>query len=127
MTPPRGSPKPSTPFARTNPNRKTGTGRHSKRASWSTARARPFRSFPLRIEGEVVETGCDNTWTPVNQYETLTRAPMSSNFRKGSTFRVEWSLEKDKAGDPERDFWIATAQHYDQPWRSGATTIYYWG
>lgn len=84
-------------------------------------------SFPLRIEGEVAESGCDGSWMPVNHYETMTRAPMSSNFRKGSTFRVEWSLEKDKTGDPEKNYWIITTQHYSQPWNNGPTVLYYWG
>jgi hypothetical protein len=84
-------------------------------------------SFPLRIEGEVTESGCDGSFVPVNQYETMTRAPMNSNFRRGATFWVEWSLEKDKTGDSERNFWITTAQHYSQPWHEGATVLYYWG
>ena len=84
-------------------------------------------SFPLRIEGEVAESGCDNVFTPVNHYETMTRAPMSSNFRKGATFWVEWALEKDKTGEPDRSFWITTAQHYSQPWNNDSRVLYYWG
>jgi hypothetical protein len=52
---------------------------------------------------------------------------MSSNFRKGSTFWVEWRLEKDKTGDPGKDFWIASAQHYSQPWNNDNRVLYYWG
>lgn len=83
--------------------------------------------FPLRIEGEVAESGCDSTFMAVNQYERLTRAPMTSNFRKGSTFWVEWALQKDKTGDAERSFWIVAAQHYSQSWVSGSRVLYYWG
>jgi hypothetical protein len=52
---------------------------------------------------------------------------MSSNFRKGSTFWVEWTLEKDKTGDSTRDYWIAAAQHYSQPWNNENRVLYYWG
>jgi len=83
--------------------------------------------FPLRIEGEVSEPGCDSTFTAVNHYETMTRGPMSSNFRKGSTFRVEWTLQKDKTGDPGRSYWITTTQHYSQPWNNDYRVLYYWG
>jgi hypothetical protein len=83
--------------------------------------------FPLRIEGEVAESGCDSVFTPVNQYETMTRAPMTGMFRKSATFRVEWTLQKDKTGDPEKNFWIASTQHYSQPWSSDSRVLYYWG
>jgi hypothetical protein len=83
--------------------------------------------FPLRIEGEVTESGCDSTFTAVNHYETMTRSPMSSNFRKGSTFWVDWTLEKDKTGDPGRNYWIAATQHYSQPWNNDNRVLYYWG
>jgi hypothetical protein len=93
----------------------------------ATVKLERATSFPLRIEGQVEESGCDSVFRPVNHYETMTRGQMTSNFRKGSTFWVEWSLEKDKTGDPERNFWIPSAQHYSQPWNSEATVLYYWG
>lgn len=83
--------------------------------------------FPTRIEGEVVESGCDSTFRAVSQYETLTRGPMTSMFRKSAVFWVEWSLQKDKTGDPGKSFWIASAQHYSQPWNSDSGVLYYWG
>jgi len=93
----------------------------------ATVRLDPASMFPLRIEGEVSESGCDSTFTAVNQYETMTRGPMSSNFRKGATFRVDWRLEKDKTGDPAKSYWITAAQHYSQPWNSDNRVLYYWG
>ena len=93
----------------------------------ATVRLDAASLFPLRIEGEVAESGCDSTFNPVNQYETMTRGPMSSNFRKGSTFWVEWTLEKDKTGDPGKSFWIAATQHYSQPWNNDFRVLYYWG
>ncbi len=93
----------------------------------ATVRLDPSTFFPLRIEGEVAEGGCDGTFTAVNQYDTLTRGPMSSSFRKGSTFRVEWTLEKDKTGDPAKSYWIAAAQRYSMPWNNDNRVLYYWG
>ena len=93
----------------------------------ATVRLDPATMFPLRIEGEVAESGCDSTFTAVNQYETMTRGPMSSNFRKGATFWVDWRLEKDKTGDPAKSYWIAAAQHYSQPWNNDNRVLYYWG
>lgn len=93
----------------------------------ATVRLDPATYFPVRIEGEVAESGCDSTFTAVNQYETLTRSPMSSSFRKGSTFRVEWTLEKDKTGDAGKSYRIAAAQHYSMPWNNDNRVLYYWG
>ena len=93
----------------------------------ATVKLDPSTFFPLRIEGEVTESGCDSTFTAVNHYETMTRGPMSSNFRKGSTFWVEWALQKDKTGDAGKNYWIASAQHYSQPWNNEHRVLYYWG
>jgi hypothetical protein len=43
--------------------------------------------FPVRI-GDVAESGCDGEFQPVVHYETVTRQPMVSQFRKGAAFRV---------------------------------------
>jgi hypothetical protein len=83
--------------------------------------------FPISIEGEVAESGCDGRLQTVNHYEPMTRLPMTSNFRKGSTFRLEWTLQKDRSGDPEKNFWISSAQLFSQPWNNLAAVLYYWG
>ena len=46
-------------------------------------------------------------------YETVTRQPMVSQFRKGASFRVVYALQKDKFDNPANSFWISTEQHYD--------------
>jgi hypothetical protein len=83
--------------------------------------------FPVRIEGEVTESGCDGEFQPVVHYETVTRQPMVSQFRKGAAFRVAYALQKDKFDNPANSFWISTEQHYEQPWNSDARVLYYWG
>ena len=83
--------------------------------------------FPGRIEGEVTESGCNGEFQPVVHYETVTRQPMVSQFRKGASFRVAYALQKDKFDTPANSFWISTEQHYVQPWNSDARVLYYWG
>jgi hypothetical protein len=83
--------------------------------------------FPIRIEGEVAESGCDGEFQPVVYYETVTRQPMVSQFRKGATFRVAYALQKDKFDNPANSFWISSEQHYEQPWNPDARVLYYWG
>jgi hypothetical protein len=84
-------------------------------------------SFPLRIEGRVVDSGCDSSYVPVVRDTPILRAPMTSNFRKGSTFRVVYAQQKDRFDNPANSFWITTEQHYDQPMSEDLTVLYYWG
>ena len=93
----------------------------------ATIQLDPATLFPLRIEGELVESGCDSTFHAVNHYGAITSSPMTSNFRKGSTFHVEWKFQKDKTGDPEKSFWIVASQHYSYPWNNDNRVLYYWG
>jgi hypothetical protein len=83
--------------------------------------------FPLSIEGRLADSRCNGDFIPVMHDTPIDRGPMSSNFRKGSTFRVVWSLQKDRFENPANSFWLITEQHYDQPIREDMTVIYYWG
>jgi hypothetical protein len=87
----------------------------------------PSTFFPMVIDGEVAESGCDGEFQPVIHYETVTRQPMASQFRKGASFHLVYALQKDKFGNPENSFWISTEQHYSLPWKSEARVLYYWG
>jgi hypothetical protein len=87
----------------------------------------PATFFPIRIDGEVAESGCDGEFQPVVHYETVTRQPMVSQFRKGASFRVAYALQKDKFDNPANSFWISSEQHYSQPWNADARVLYYWG
>ena len=93
----------------------------------ATIQIDPATFFPLRIEGEVAESGCDGEFQPVIHYETWTRLPMVSQFRKGASFHVVYALQKDKFDNPANSFWISTEQHYVQPWNSDARVLYVWG
>ena len=83
--------------------------------------------FPMQIEGEVVERGCDTQFQPVLQYGAHGNGPAKSNFRKGTTFRMRFELQNDRFGHPENSFWIAVDQHYEQPWDADSVLLYYWG
>ncbi|HTS65494.1 MAG TPA: hypothetical protein VMH28_25910 [Candidatus Acidoferrales bacterium] len=83
--------------------------------------------FPLRIEGRVVDSGCNSNFVPVMHDTPLTHAPMSSNFRKGAHFLVVYSLQKDRFDNPAHSFWISTGQRYDQPLSQDVGVLYYWG
>jgi hypothetical protein len=83
--------------------------------------------FPVSIEGEVAEGGCDSTFVPVIHYEAASRQPMVGQFRKGAAFRVKYALQKDRFENPENSYWISVTQHYAQPWNSDAQLLYYWG
>lgn len=92
-----------------------------------TVQLDPATFFPVRIDGEVTESGCNGEFQPVVHYETWTRQPMVSQFRKGASFYVVYSLQHDKFDNPANSYWISTEQHYDQPWSSDARVLYYWG
>jgi hypothetical protein len=87
----------------------------------------PATFFPMSLEGEVVEHGCDTQFQPILQYGARSNGPVKSNFRKGSTFRMRFERQPDKFGNPENSFWIAVDQHYEQPWDSDSVLLYYWG
>jgi len=87
----------------------------------------PATFFPTRIEGEVVESGCDLQFAPVMQYGSRRKEPVKSSFRRGATFQMEFVLQHDKFGRPENSFWICVAQRYVQPWNGDHSWLYYWG
>jgi hypothetical protein len=93
----------------------------------ATIRLDDKTSFPVKIEGRVADSGCNTNFMPIMHDKPLDRGPMSSNFRKGSTFRVTWALQKDRFENPANSFWIVTEQHYDQPISGDLTVLYYWG
>jgi hypothetical protein len=93
----------------------------------ATIQLDPTTFFPARIEGTVAESGCNGEFQPVIHYETMTRQPMVSQFRKGASFYLVYELQKDKFDNPANSFWISTEQHYSQPWNSDPYVLYYWG
>ena len=93
----------------------------------ATIQLDPATFFPVGIEGDVTESGCNGEFQPVVHYETMTRQPMVSQFRKGASFRVAYALQKDKFDNPANSFWISSEQHYSEPWNADSRVLYYWG
>jgi hypothetical protein len=83
--------------------------------------------FPQSVEGKVVENGCDQRTAPVVQYGRAAQTPMRALFRKGASFRMEFTLQKDKFGNAANSFWICSSQHYLMPWDSDNGLLVYWG
>jgi hypothetical protein len=83
--------------------------------------------FPRSIEGKVVGDGCELRGAPVVQYGNANATPMRSTFRKGASFRMVFSLQKDKFANEANSFWICTSQHYLMPWDSDTSVVAYWG
>jgi len=89
----------------------------------------PLTSFPKRIDGEVMDDGCDERLAAPPTYygaRPLTGG-VSSTFGKGSTFRYEYE-QQNRFDAPDARFWLLTRWSYDQPmpWSLGETFIY-WG
>jgi hypothetical protein len=93
----------------------------------ATLKLDPSTFFPISLNGQVVDSGCDVQFAPVVQYDSGSRAPVKSSFRKGSTFQMDFALQHDKFGHPENSFWICAAQRYVQPWNTDDSSLYYWG
>jgi len=89
----------------------------------------PLTYFPRRINGEVMDDGCDERLTaPPTYYGARpVSGPVSSTFGQGSTFRYEYEPQN-RFNSDEAKFWLLTRWSYDQPmaWTLGETFIY-WG
>ena len=87
----------------------------------------PATFFPKRIEGDVAGSGCDGKFRPVVYYGRADTAPVSSQFRKGATFLLVYSLLADRFGNPANSYWISTEQRYVHPWSDDSRVLIYWG
>ena len=84
--------------------------------------------FPRRIDGEVSESGCDQRFEGVVQYDYMRRTgPLRSNFRKGAAFQMKFAFQPDRFQTPDNSYWICTEETYSQPWNTDSQTLYYWG
>ncbi len=83
--------------------------------------------FPQRLKGTVVDKGCEGTLVPTFHYgEPPAQGPYRRMLNQGSTFRIDYALQRDKFGHPEHDYWIETDQHWSKPFRSGASGFVFW-
>ncbi len=92
----------------------------------ATIRLDPNTYFPMQFEGEVVETGCEADSAQEIRYRGAEpKGPLHHMLHKGTTFRIEYALQKDKFGNAGHSYWISTEQHWSRPFRPNAQALVY--
>jgi hypothetical protein len=87
----------------------------------------PVSFFPRVIDLEVAGHGCEQLVPVVNHYDEQPVRSAMSTFRKGATARWEYQLQKDKAGNAGRDYWICVRRHSVRPLPDYARVLIVWG
>jgi hypothetical protein len=82
--------------------------------------------FPVHVEGKLVDSGCESLSEEELHYgeEPLGR-PIPRAMFKGTTFRMEFSQQQDRYGNPANSYWISTAQHWFSPVGRAANVIFH--
>jgi hypothetical protein len=92
----------------------------------ATLRLDPATFFPMRLEGEVVDSGCEGDTTQELHYgEAQPQRPFHRLLRKGTTFRLEYVLQPDKFGNQSNSYWISVDQHWSRPFQQNANGVVY--
>ncbi len=82
----------------------------------ATIRLDPATSFPMHLEGKLVDSGCESqTWTELHYGEQSLTRPIPRALSKGTTFRIEFVLHPDRYGNASNSYWISTEQHWNAP------------
>ncbi|HWC97742.1 MAG TPA: hypothetical protein VG456_13350 [Candidatus Sulfopaludibacter sp.] len=82
--------------------------------------------FPVHVEGKLVDSGCEGVTTAALHYGDDATAERSQRaLFKGTTFRMDFALQKDKYGHQENSYWISTDQHWSCPVGRAAAVICY--
>jgi hypothetical protein len=93
----------------------------------ATVKLDPATWFPLHVEGEIVEPGCEGqTITQLRYGEESRYAAARRLLRKGTSFRLDFALQADKYGHPENSFWIGIAQHWSRPFLDHSGAVIFW-
>jgi hypothetical protein len=86
----------------------------------------PATFFPMHLEGQVVDSGCEGETTQELHYgEAPPERPFHRLLRKGTAFRLEYALQPDKFGNPSNSYWIAVQQHWSRPFQQNANGLVY--
>ena len=92
----------------------------------ATIRLDPATYYPLHLEGEIVDSGCEATGTQeLHHGGEPFHGPLRQMLRKGTTFSLDYALQKDKFGNASRSYWIAAEQHWSRPFRNDAQGLVY--
>jgi hypothetical protein len=86
----------------------------------------PATFFPKHLEGEVVDSGCEEeTMQELHYGESQPPRPLHRLLRKGTTFRLEYELQPDKFGNHSNSYWISVEQHWSRPFQPHASGLVY--
>jgi hypothetical protein len=90
----------------------------------ATIRLDPATFFPMYLEGQLVDSGCESDTVVELHYEDqpVTRTTRRALF-KDTTFRIAFTRQPDKSGDPSKSYWISTEQHWTKPIQNAAGII----
>ena len=81
----------------------------------------PRTFFPMRIAGELVDTGCEGETSQELRYgEPQPNRPLRRLLYKGTTFRLIYSLQADRFSNPSDGYWITTETHWARPFAKNA-------
>ncbi len=87
----------------------------------------PASFFPKALDLVLTGSACEQEVAPVNHYDDTPILNARSSLRKGSTLQRTYALQRDKNGDPAKDFWIAVHLHSVRPLRDGAVRMIVFG
>ena len=90
----------------------------------ATLQVDPATFFPKRMEGKVVDSGCEgDTQAELHYGEEPLKGRLRRMLHKGTSFRIEFEMQPDKFGKPENSYWICTAQQWSKPLVNGASKL----
>jgi hypothetical protein len=93
----------------------------------ATVQIDPATFYPTHIEVKAVESGCEQQILAQNHYDDHPVTPAVSAFRKGSVLRLEYGLQRAKAGNAGNDYWICAHRHVVNPMRGNTRALIVWG
>jgi hypothetical protein len=71
--------------------------------------------FPKRFDLMVVNSGCEKPMTEYQDHYDRAAVKAVGGYLRGARIRIEYELQKDKAGDASRDYWLAVHRRVVQP------------
>jgi hypothetical protein len=91
-----------------------------------TVQLDPATYFPVHLEGTLVDTGCEgDTWAELHYGGEPVKLTSHRGLLKGTSFRLDFALQRDKYGNPANSYWIPTGQHWNRPFPEAAGVVYY--
>ena len=87
----------------------------------------PATLFPRIFDLEIAGKGCEQVVETVNHYDNHPVPSAMSTLRKGTTLHFEFALQKDKAENREKDYWICVRRRSVRPLPEHVNAILVWG